>query len=162
MTAVLPPTKVSGFPHSLTICDGALTWLSENHYKDVCMEFTGKYRISVYNIIRSHMNALELCRLNMQSLIVTTAEKYLQQLNIVAAAPGIQSFSASENWCGYVRVPHLKTSLFLGWAYAAEQQERREEKTTRISRPGPQESGYRHRQNAADRHLQHTQEKRAV
>ncbi len=45
-------------------------------------------------IIRSHMSSLELCKANSESLILTTAEKHLPQLNLVATAPGIQSFSA--------------------------------------------------------------------
>ncbi len=56
---------------------------------EMCAEQAEKLRI-----IRSHMDALELCKLNLQSLILTTAEKYLPQLNIVATAPGIQAFSA--------------------------------------------------------------------
>lgn len=46
------------------------------------------------HIICFHMDTLELCKLNLQSLILTTAEKYLPQLNIVATVPGIQAFSA--------------------------------------------------------------------
>ena len=42
-------------------------------------------------IIRSHMDSLELRKLNLQSLILTTAEKYLPQLNIVSTSPGIQA-----------------------------------------------------------------------
>ncbi len=41
----------------------------------------------------SHMDALELCKLNLQSLdSLTTAEKYLPQINIVATAPVIKPF----------------------------------------------------------------------
>ena len=56
---------------------------------ETCTQQAEKLRI-----IRSHMDALELCKLNLQSLILTTAEKYLPQINIVATAPGIQAFSA--------------------------------------------------------------------
>ena len=34
-------------------------------------------------IIRSHMDSLHLCKLNLESLILATAEKYLTQLNLV-------------------------------------------------------------------------------
>lgn len=40
------------------------------------------------------MDSLELCKLNLESLILSTAEKYLPQLNLVMTAPGIQSFAA--------------------------------------------------------------------
>ncbi len=45
---------------------------------EMCAEQAEKLRI-----IRSHMDALELCKLNLQSLIWVTAEKYLPQLNII-------------------------------------------------------------------------------
>lgn len=41
----------------------------------MCVEQAEKLRI-----IRSHMDSLELCKLNLESLILTTAEKYLPQL----------------------------------------------------------------------------------
>lgn len=56
---------------------------------EMCAEQAEKLRI-----IRSHMDALGLCKLNLQSLILTTAEKYLPQINLVTTAPGIQSFAA--------------------------------------------------------------------
>lgn len=56
---------------------------------EMCAEQAEKLRI-----IRSHIDTLELCKLNLQSLILTTAEKYLPQINVVATAPGIQAFSA--------------------------------------------------------------------
>lgn len=46
------------------------------------------------HIIRSHMENLDLCKANLESLILTTAEKYLPQLNLIMTVPGIQSFSA--------------------------------------------------------------------
>lgn len=39
------------------------------------------------------MDALELCKLNLQSLILAIAEKYLPQINLVTTVPGIQAFS---------------------------------------------------------------------
>ena len=56
---------------------------------EMCAEQAEKLRI-----IRSHMDALELCKLNLQSLILTTADKYLPQIDLAATAPGIQAFSA--------------------------------------------------------------------
>jgi len=56
---------------------------------ELCVEQAEKLRI-----IRSHMDSLELCKANLESLILTTAEKYLPQLNLVITVPGIQSYSA--------------------------------------------------------------------
>ena len=55
----------------------------------MCEEQAEKLRI-----IRSHMSSLQLCKLNLESLILSTAEKYLPQLGLVMTAPGIQSFAA--------------------------------------------------------------------
>ena len=41
------------------------------------------------------MSNLELCKLDLESLILTTAEKYLPQLGLVMTASGIQSFAAT-------------------------------------------------------------------
>ena len=56
---------------------------------EMCEEQAEKLRI-----IRSHMDSLELCKLNLESLILSVAEKYLPQLGLVMTAPGIQSFAA--------------------------------------------------------------------
>ena len=40
------------------------------------------------------MDNLERCKLNLESLILSTAEKYLPQLDLVMTVPGIQSFAA--------------------------------------------------------------------
>ena len=40
------------------------------------------------------MDSLEQCKLNLDSLILTVAEKYLPQLNLILTVPGIQAFSA--------------------------------------------------------------------
>jgi len=55
---------------------------------EMCAEQAEKLRI-----ICSHMDSLELCKLNLESLILTIAEKYLPQFNLVITAPGIQSFA---------------------------------------------------------------------
>lgn len=44
----------------------------------ICPEQAEKLRI-----IRSHMDSLSLCKLNLESLILSVAEKYLPQLNLV-------------------------------------------------------------------------------
>ena len=48
---------------------------------EMCAEQAEKLRI-----IRSHMDSLELCKLNLDSLILSTAEKYLPQLGLVMTA----------------------------------------------------------------------------
>ena len=40
------------------------------------------------------LHSLELCKLNLKSLILSTAEKYHPQLNLVKMARGIHSFAA--------------------------------------------------------------------
>jgi len=45
-------------------------------------------------IIRSHMDSLELCKLNLESTILTLADSLLPQINLVSTVPGIKSFSA--------------------------------------------------------------------
>ena len=56
---------------------------------EMCAEQAEKLRI-----IRSHMDCLKLCKLNLKSLILSTAEKHLPKLNLVMTVPGIQSFAA--------------------------------------------------------------------
>ena len=102
---------------------------------EICAEQAEKLRI-----IRSHMDALELCKLNLQSLILTTAEKYLPQINIVATAPGIQAFSAIAiiSEIG-VDMSVFPTSKHLcSWAGLTPQNNESagKKKTTRISRAG--------------------------
>ena len=91
-------------------------------------------------IIRSHMDALELCKLNLQSLILTTADKYLPQIDLVATAPGIQAFSA----IGVISEIGVDMSVFptskhlCSWAGLTPQNNESagKKKTTRISRAG--------------------------
>ena len=40
-----------------------------------------------------HMDSLDLCKADLDSLILTIAEKYLPQLNLVMTALGIQAFA---------------------------------------------------------------------
>lgn len=102
---------------------------------EMCVEQAEKLRI-----IRSHMDSLELCKLNLESLILTTAEKYLPQLNLVMTVPGIQSFSAIAviSEIG-VDMSVFPTSKHLcSWAGLTPQNNESagKKKTTRISRAG--------------------------
>ena len=102
---------------------------------EMCVEQAEKLRI-----IRSHMDSLELCKANLESLILTTAEKYLPELNLVMTAPGIQSFSAiaiiSEIGVDMSVFPSSKHCC--SWAGLTPQNSESagKKKTTRISRAG--------------------------
>jgi len=45
-------------------------------------------------IIRQHFNSLELCKLNLESIILSLADQFQKEINLVATVPGIKSFSA--------------------------------------------------------------------
>ncbi len=45
-------------------------------------------------IIRSHMDNLEACRPNTESVILSLAEKYIPQINLISTVLGIQTFAA--------------------------------------------------------------------
>ena len=98
----------------------------------MCAEQSEKLRI-----IRSHMDALELCKLNLQSLILTIADRLLPQIDIVATVPGIQAFSAigviSVDMSVFPTSKHLRS-----WAGHTPQNNESagKKKTTRISRAG--------------------------
>lgn len=102
---------------------------------EMCAEQAEKLRI-----IRSHMEAVELCKLNLESLILSVAEKYLPQLNIVMTVPGIQSFSA----IGIISEIGVDMSVFptskhlCSWAGLTPQNNESagKKKTTRIGRAG--------------------------
>ena len=102
---------------------------------EMCAEQAEKLRI-----IRSHMDSLELCKLNLESLILSTAEKYIPQLNLVMTAPGIQSFAA----IGIISEIGVDMSMFptskhlCSWAGLTPQNNESagKKKTTRISRAG--------------------------
>lgn len=102
---------------------------------EMCEEQAEKLRI-----IRSHMDNLELCKANLESLILTTAEKYLPQLGLVMTVPGIQSFAA----IGIISEIGVDMSVFptskhlCSWAGLMPQNNESagKKKTTRISRAG--------------------------
>lgn len=101
----------------------------------LCVEQAEKLRI-----IRSHMDGLELCKANLDSLILTTAEKYLPQLNLVMTVPGIQSYAA----IGIISEIGVDMSVFptskhlCSWAGLTPQNNESagKKKTTRIGRAG--------------------------
>lgn len=91
-------------------------------------------------IIRSHMDSLELCKLNLESEILTVAEKFLPQINLVLTVPGIQTFSAIAIIGGIgADMSVFETARHLcSWAGLAPQNDQSagKKKTTRISRAG--------------------------
>ena len=102
---------------------------------EMCAEQAEKLRI-----IRSHMDNLELCKMNLDSLILTVVEKYLPQLNLVLTVPGIRSFSAIAviSEIG-VDMSVFPTSKHLcSWAGLTPQNNESagKKKTTRVSRAG--------------------------
>lgn len=91
-------------------------------------------------IIRAHMDNLELCKLNLESLILSVSEKYMSQLNLVLTVPGIKAFSAITiiSEIG-VDMSVFPTSKHLcSWAGLTPQNNESagKKKTTRISRAG--------------------------
>ena len=102
---------------------------------EICSEQAEKLRI-----IRLHMDGLELCKANLDSLILSVAEKYLPQLNLVMTVPGIQSFAA----IGILSETGVDMSVFptskhlCSWAGLTPQNNESagKKKTTRIGRAG--------------------------
>ena len=91
-------------------------------------------------IIRSHMDSLALCKANLESEILSVAEKFLPQINLVSTVPGIKAFSATSI-IGEIGVDMsvFQTSRHLcSWAGLTPQNDQSagKKKTTRISRAG--------------------------
>jgi hypothetical protein len=86
------------------------------------------------------MDSLNLCKLDLESLILATAEKYLPQLDLIMTVPGIQSFAA----IGIISEIGVDMSVFptskhlCSWAGLTPQNNESagKKKTTRISRAG--------------------------
>ena len=101
----------------------------------LCPEQAEKLRI-----IRSHMDSLLLCKLNLESLILSVAEKYLPQLNLVSTVPGIQSFSAIAiiGEIGVDMSVFPTSKQLCSWAGLTPQNNESagKKKTTRITRAG--------------------------
>lgn len=102
---------------------------------EICTEQAEKLRI-----IRSHMDSLELCRLNTDSLILSVSEKYLPQIDLISTVPGIQTFAAigvlSEIGADMSVFPTSKHCC--SWAGLTPQNNESagKKKTTRISHAG--------------------------
>ena len=102
---------------------------------DMCVQQTEKLRI-----IRSHMENLDLCKLNLESVILSLTDKYINELNLVLTVPGIQTFSAiaviSEIGVDMSVFPSSKH--LCSWAGLTPQNNESagKKKTTRISRAG--------------------------
>lgn len=102
---------------------------------EICPEQAEKLRI-----IRSHMDSLELCRANLESQILSLAEKYTGQINLVSSVPGIKAFSAisilaeiGTDMSVFPTAKHL-----CSWAGLTPQNNESagKKKTTRINRSG--------------------------
>lgn len=102
---------------------------------EFCPEQTERLRI-----IRSHMESLELCKLNVESLILTVAEKYIPLIDLVSTVLGIQTFAA----IGIISEIGVDMSVFptskhlCSWAGLTPQNNESagKKKTTRIGRAG--------------------------
>ena len=128
-----PITDVSGFrTKGMKATDAEILAAVDGK---ICPEQAEKLRI-----IRSHMDCLELCRLNTESVILPVAEKYLPQINLVSTVPGIQTLAA----IGVLSEIGMDMSVFptskhlCSWAGLTPQNNESagKKKTTRISRAG--------------------------
>ena len=86
------------------------------------------------------MSNLDLCKANLQSLILSTAEKYIPEIELLCTVPGIATFSAISI-IGEIGVDMsvFQTSKHLcSWAGLTPQNDQSagKKKTTRISRAG--------------------------
>ncbi|MGN0468396.1 MAG: IS110 family transposase [Acutalibacteraceae bacterium] len=128
-----PITDVSGFrTKGMKATDAEILAAVDGK---ICPEQAEKLRI-----IRSHMDSLELCRLNTESVILSIAEKYMPQINLISTVPGIQTFAA----IGVLSEIGVDMSVFptskhlCSWAGLTPQNNESagKKKTTRISRAG--------------------------
>lgn len=102
---------------------------------EMCPEQAEKLRI-----IREHMTGLDTCKANLMSLILSTAEKYLDEINLVSTAPGFTAFSAISiiGELGVDMSVFPTSKNLCSWAGLAPQNDQSagKKKTTRISRAG--------------------------
>ena len=102
---------------------------------EFCPEQAEKLRI-----IREHMSNLDLCKSNLQSLILTTAEKYISEIELVCTVPGISTFSAISviGEIGVDMSVFPTSKQLCSWAGLTPQNDQSagKKKTTRISRAG--------------------------
>ena len=87
-------------------------------------------------IIRSHMDSLGSCKADLESLILSVAERYLPQLNLVMSRLGIQTFSAvaviSEIGVDISMFPSSKPLCSLAGLTPQNNESADKKKTTRI------------------------------
>lgn len=102
---------------------------------EMCPEQAEKLRI-----IRSHMDNLELCKANLMSLILSIAEKYTDEINLVSTVPGITAYSAisviGELGVDMSVFPTSKHLCSRAGLAPQNDQSAGKKKTTRISRAG--------------------------
>jgi transposase len=97
-------------------------------------------QVKKLKIIRSHMESLELCKANLESVILVLAEQFRSQFELVMTVPGIQLFSAiaiiSEIGVDMSVFPTAKH--LCSWAGLTPQNNESagKKKTVRISRAG--------------------------
>jgi transposase len=101
----------------------------------ICSEQAEKLRI-----IRTHLDDLDKAKANLESAILTVAENFIPQINLVSSVPGIKSFSAvaiigeiGVDMSVFTSAKHL-----CSWAGLTPQNNESagKKKTTRISRAG--------------------------
>ena len=97
-------------------------------------------QVEKLKIIRSHMNALELCKADLESEILSLAEPFRPQFELVMTVPGIQLFSAIAIIAEIgVDMSVFPTAKHLcSWAGLVPQnaESAGKKKTTRVSRAG--------------------------
>ncbi len=102
---------------------------------DICPEQAEKLRI-----IRAHMDNIELCKANLTSQILSLAEEFTPQINLVCTVPGIKTMSAISIIAEIgVDMSVFKTSKHLcSWAGLTplNNESAGKKKTTRIGRAG--------------------------
>lgn len=101
----------------------------------ICIEQAEKLRI-----IRNHMDNLALCKANLESVILSLAEKYSHQIEVISSAPGIDTFSSitiiSEIGVDMSVFPTDKQLCSWAGLTPLNDQSAGKKKTTRISRAG--------------------------
>jgi transposase len=101
----------------------------------MCSEQAAKLKI-----IRCHMDSLELCKTNLESVILSLAEQFRPQIELVITVPGIQLFSAIAVIAEIgVDMSVFKTAKHLcSWAGLVPQNNESagKKKSTRINRAG--------------------------
>ncbi len=102
---------------------------------EFCTEQAEKLRI-----IRSHMESLDICKANLESLILGSSKKYIPQLKLIMTVSGIQSFAAigilSEIGADMSVLPSSKHLCSWTGLTPQNNESAGKKKTTRIGRAG--------------------------